>query len=104
MGTLPIHELLETLRQMLQTFRGAYIVLDALNECTDQEALFDLLTTTRSWKMESVCFLITSRDEPDIRNNLDPAEEKEVLLQESTVDEISLYRSEAAGIRICLLK
>ena len=86
-GTPPIDELLEVLRQMLQSFQRVYIVLDALDECIEQEELFDLLTTMRHWRMESLCILVTSRDEPDIRNGLNPAKEQEVLLQNPAVDE-----------------
>ena len=86
-GTPPSDELLEVLRQMLQSFQRVYIVLDALDECTEQEELFDLLTKMRLWHVESLCILVTSRDEPDIRNALNPTKEQEALLQNSSVDE-----------------
>lgn len=86
-STPPTEELLEVLRHMLQSFQRAYIVVDALDECTDQEELFDFLKTVRSWNMESLCVLVTSRDEPNIRNALDPEGTQEVALQNPAVDE-----------------
>lgn len=91
-GTPPSDELLEVLRQILQSFQRVYIVLDALDECIEQEELFDLLTTMRLWGMQSLCILVTSRDEPDIRYALNPTKEQEALLQNSAVDkDIVLY-------------
>lgn len=86
-GTPPTEELLGVLRHILQSFQRAYIVVDALDECTDQEELFDFLKTVRSWNMESLCVLVTSRDEPNIRNALNPERNQEVPLQNPAVDE-----------------
>ena len=85
--TPPTEELVDVLRHMLQSFQRAYIVVDALDECTDQEELFDFLKTARSWHMETLCVLVTSRDEPNIRNALNPDRNQEVSLQNPAVDE-----------------
>ena len=97
-STPPTDELLEVLRHMLQNFRRAYIVVDALDECRDQEELLEIIETVRSWKMESLCILVTSRDEPDIRNALALGRDQEVPLHNSEVDkDIALSIAETLG-------
>ena len=86
MGTPPIQEFLEVLRSMICTHGRVYIVLDALDECTDQEELFDLLNSVRDWKLECLSILATSRDEPDIRECVHPAPEQEIRLRNSAID------------------
>lgn len=97
-STPPTNELLEVLRYILQSFQRVYIVVDALDECTDQEELFDIIETVRSWRMDSLCILVTSRDEPNVRNALDLARDQEVPLQNSAVDkDITLSIAETLG-------
>ena len=86
MGTPPIQEFLEVLKTMLCTHSRVYIIVDALDECTDQEELFDLLISIRDWKLECLSILTTSRDEPDIRECVQPAPGQEIRLCNSTID------------------
>ena len=80
-GTPPPQELLQVLKGMLCKCNRAYIVVDALDECTDQDELFELLDSIRDWKLECLSLLVTSRDEPDIRECVDPTAEQEMLLE-----------------------
>ena len=86
MGTPPIQEFLDVLKSILCKHVRVYIVVDALDECTDQEELFDLLNSIRDWKLEGLSILITSRDEPDIRECVHPAPEQEIRLRNSAID------------------
>ena len=86
MGTPPIQEFSDVLKSILCEHNRVYIVVDALDECTDQEELFDLLNSIRDWELESLSILVTSRDEPDIRECLHPAPEQEIRLRNSAID------------------
>ena len=85
-GTPPIQEFLEVLKSMICKHHQIYIVLVALDECTDQEELFDLLNIIRDWKMECLSILVTSREEPDIRECVNPTPEQEIRLSNSAID------------------
>ena len=81
MGTPPIQEFLEVLKSILCTQSRVYIVVDALDECTDQEELFALVNSIRDWNLDCLSILVTSRDEPDIRECLHPAPGQEIDLR-----------------------
>ena len=96
MGTPPIQEFSNVLKSILCEHNRVYIVVDALDECTDQEELFDLLNSIRDWELESLSILVTSRDEPDIRECLHPAPEQEIRLRNSAIDnDLTLFIVEA---------
>ena len=86
MGTPPAQEFLGVLKSLISQCNRVYIVVDALDECTDQEDLFDLLNSIRDWELECLSILVTSRDEPDIRECVDPTAEQEILLNNSGID------------------
>lgn len=85
-GAPPAQEFLKVLKSMLFNQSRVYIVVDALDECTDQEELLDFLDSVREWKLASLSVLVTSRDEPDIRERLDPSAEQEISLKNSAID------------------
>ena len=86
MGTPPIQEFLDVLESILCEHNRVYIIVDALDECTDQEELFDLLTSIRDWRLECLSILVTSRDEQDIRECVHPAPKQEIRLRNSAID------------------
>ena len=95
MGTPPIQEFLDVLKSILCRHERVYIVVDALDECTDQEELFDLLKSIRDWKLECLSILVTSRDEPDIRECVLPTPKQEIRLQNSAIDnDVRLFIAE----------
>lgn len=68
------------------------MIMDALDECEDQEELFDLLNAIRDWKLDCLSILVTSRDEPDIRECMDTTANQEILLNNSAIiDDIRLF-------------
>lgn len=86
--------LLDVLRQMIQDFPTSFIVLDALDECTDREELLPILETIAGWQLESLHVIVTSRNEADIRASMDchVVQDDMVCLQSKVVDrDISSY-------------
>ena len=62
--------LLETLRQMMTSIGDIYIVIDALDECTEREELLTDLESVASWEDVNLHMLTTSRRETDIEEVL----------------------------------
>ena len=60
-------ELTRLLKGTLECLPPTYIILDALDECTDRECLLPLLKDLRTWSGMNVHFLVTSREEEDIK-------------------------------------
>ena len=70
-GRQPTSEvLLETLRRMMESFGDIYVVIDALDECTEREQLLAGLEEMASWEDVSLHLLATSRRETDIEESL----------------------------------
>lgn len=89
-----LHALLEVTQQMILDCTHAYVVLDALDECTQRPDLMSLLETIVGWQLTSLHLLMTSRKERDIESCLETYmdEENTICLQSKLVDEdILLY-------------
>jgi hypothetical protein len=84
-----LHALLEVTPQMMQQFTHVYIVLDALDECTQRPELMDVLETVAGWQLDNIHLLMTSRKERDIESSLENhvREEDTICLQRDVVDE-----------------
>ena len=90
-----INELTGLLRKMLESLPCTYLLLDALDECTDREELLCLLKNLKIWAQTNVCILVTSREEKDIRDALNEAATKSISIRGSGVDaDISKYIDE----------
>jgi Cdc6-like AAA superfamily ATPase len=63
--------LTEVLRQIIQEYPQAYIILDALDECSERTDLTDTLETMAGWQLQNLHVLVTSRRERDIENSLE---------------------------------
>jgi Cdc6-like AAA superfamily ATPase len=86
--------LMIVLQQMLQEFPQSYVVLDALDECTDRGELMRILEQMAGWQLETLRVLITSRKERDIESSLENIVNGEyiICLQSQVVDkDIQLY-------------
>ena len=86
--------LLKAAPQIIQQFTHVYIVLDALDECTQRSELMDLLGTIAGWQLDSVHLLMTSRRERSIETFFEShvGEEGTIYLQGDVVDkDISRY-------------
>jgi hypothetical protein len=84
-----LHALLEVTRQAMQEFTQVYVVLDALDECTQRLELMDMLETVAGWQLDNLQLLMTSRKERDIERSLEGyvEEENAVCLQRDVVDQ-----------------
>jgi hypothetical protein len=65
-----LHVLLEIIPQVIQQFTHVYIVLDALDECTQRQELMGMLGSVDGWQLNMVHLLMTSRKERDIESSL----------------------------------
>jgi hypothetical protein len=84
-----VHALLEAMQQAAQVFTQVYVVLDALDECTQRSELMDVLEEVAGWKLDNLHLLMTSRKERDIESSLESyVEERDtVCLQRDVVDQ-----------------
>ncbi|KAH7065082.1 hypothetical protein B0J12DRAFT_24715 [Macrophomina phaseolina] len=64
------HALMEVVHQTMQEFPHVYIVLDALDECSERGELADILETIAAWQLQNLHVLVTSRKERDIESSL----------------------------------
>ncbi|KAF2734854.1 hypothetical protein EJ04DRAFT_563839 [Polyplosphaeria fusca] len=82
------HTLIEALRSMVQELPTIYIVLDALDECTQRDELMQLLEAMAGWQLQNLHLLVTSRRERDIEMSLKSFvdERSRVCLQSTLVD------------------
>jgi ankyrin repeat domain-containing protein 50 len=88
-GVPPIPVLTAHLRQLIQRFHQVYLMIDAVDESpkhTWREGVLDVLECLRQWSFESLHLLVTSRDEPDIRERLHPSPVEDVSLKNTEVD------------------
>jgi hypothetical protein len=83
------HELVKIVPHVLQQFTHVYVVLDALDECTQRLELMEMLETVVGYQLDNVHLLMTSRRERDIEMSLESyiQEENSVCLQKDVVDE-----------------
>lgn len=81
-----IEDMTTILHQMLKIFNAAYILLDALDECTDREDLLEFIEALVGWNMKSLHILTTSRKENDIAKSLEPLRACQLCIQSALVD------------------
>jgi hypothetical protein len=83
-----LHALLGVLPQVMQQFTHVYVVLDALDECTQRPELMDVLETVAGWQPDNMHLLMTSRKERDIERSLESyiKEKDSICLQRDVVD------------------
>jgi hypothetical protein len=81
--------LLESLKEMMLEFPEVFILIEALDECTQRRELMDMLETVAGWQLDNLHLLMTSRKERDIVISLEGYVEEEdtVCLQRDTVDQ-----------------
>ncbi|RDW60559.1 hypothetical protein BP6252_11942 [Coleophoma cylindrospora] len=69
--------LMHLLRQLVDSFGETYLVLDALDECTEREMLLELIDEFHSWNLKALHVMVTSRKEVDIEDGLEHLLEKD---------------------------
>jgi hypothetical protein len=88
-GTPPAQALLDCLHQLVAKFDDVYIVLDALDESPrhkHREDVLQALEDMRGWPGPELHLLVTSRDEQDIREYLDPSDDQVVSMKNDLID------------------
>jgi hypothetical protein len=80
--------LLEVMHYMVQEFPQSYIVLDALDECTNRTELMNILERIAGWKLEGSHLLVASRKERDIESSVETIVDTQntICLQSELVD------------------
>ena len=91
----PTPVLIEYFRRLISRFRHVYIFLDALDECprdTSREHVLYTVETVRSWNLQSLHLLITSRDESDICEFLNLPDIMQVKMKNNGIEkDIATY-------------
>jgi ankyrin repeat domain-containing protein 50 len=84
--------LMKLLQEILAGFRHAYIVLDAIDECGEEDKLLSTIEEITNWELKNVHILATSRPHPVIKDRLSSRVSDAVDLQSALVDaDIRLY-------------
>jgi hypothetical protein len=78
--------LMVTLEHIIGGFEHVYVVLDALDECRDQEQLLALVEEIVDWKIGKLHLLVTSRTERDIADCIGPLVTAKINLDSTVVD------------------
>ena len=86
---------MKTLKSVIECFNlHVYLMIDALDECSDQTDLLMVLAEIAGWKLDNLHVLATSRREPNIEKHLTPIVSSIVSLDSDLVDaDIRLYLS-----------
>lgn len=66
-----LHALLGVLRQMIMEFPQVFILIEALDECTQLPELMDMLVTVAGWQLQNLHLLMTSRARWEIASSLE---------------------------------
>lgn len=80
------------LEKILRRGPNTFLVIDALDECTQREELLGLLKNICSWKLPKVKILTTSRSERDIEEVLSTLSTCTICIQSAKIEsDIRLY-------------
>jgi len=85
----PDEALMDCLHQLTRAFEDVYIVLDALDESPQDKYRGDVLQALvdlRAWSEPGLHLLVTSRDEPDIRDELGASQDEIISMKNDSVD------------------
>jgi hypothetical protein len=86
--------LINVLQSVIKDFPHTYILLDALDECTQRGELMEMLETIVRWKIPNLHLVVTSRREHEIETSLVEFvySPNQICLQSAVVDkDIQLY-------------
>ena len=80
------------LRKIISNKESTYIVIDALDECTDREDLLTFICDLIGFKLKGLRVVAASRRERDIEEQLRPITDFEIDIQSAVVDnDIRIY-------------
>ena len=87
-----LEALQRTLLLILDNFRDTYVIVDALDECSDRIKVLDWIKEITGWKVGKLHFLVTSRQERDIEIRLLSLQPLSICLEGEFVDlDIAMY-------------
>jgi hypothetical protein len=75
----------QTLYMFIPEFETVYIVVDALDECSDHEGLMGWLEKVHGWQSDRIHILATSRQLPEIEDVIVDCATAAVCLQDSNL-------------------
>jgi hypothetical protein len=92
-GSQPsVQSLQSVLLTILEAFDDVYIILDALDECTERKDLLNWIKQMTSWKRSKLHLLNTSRPEEDIAKHLRLLDPDHVYIKQDLVThDIEIY-------------
>lgn len=82
----PVQVLLDSLKHLLIRFNKCYLLLDALDESPrdrSREGVLGAIQQIRSWSISSIHLLVTSRNEIDIHESLQPSQAEDLSMRNS---------------------
>jgi len=88
-GIPPAIVLTVHLRHLVRKFDQVYILFDALDESPrygQRDQVLNTIETMRKWLLPGLHLLVTSRDEPDIRESLSPVGNEEVTMKNAEIN------------------
>lgn len=88
-GIPPVRALLDSLQNVLGRFYEVFILLDALDGSPQDHKREDVLReieTIREWNLPGLHLLVTSRNEHDINESLDPSDGEALTTKNSGID------------------
>lgn len=88
-GIPPAIVLTVHLRHLVRKFDQVYILFDALDESPrygQRDQVLNTIETMRKWLLPGLHLLVTSRDEPDIRESLSPVGNEEVIMKNAEIN------------------
>jgi len=87
--------LVEAFRELLRTFKGVYIVLDALDESSECKDVLRFIENVQDWSLSQVHLLITSRQWTEIEESFEIIIPDRICLQDSKINQdIVIYIEE----------
>ena len=79
-------KLQEALRQLISGFDTTYILIDALDECSDWEEILEFIETLHKWDLWQCHLLVTSRKEQQIVELIMAMKPMEVDMSQMPID------------------
>ena len=91
----PTQELISTLNAVFESFQQVFLVVDALDECSDQASLFQWIDVVKQLLHDHLHLLVLSRRERYLEERLDHMSWKQCSLANAQMDaDISTYVSD----------
>ena len=85
----PYQDLLSALRETMDSFEHVYVIVDAIDECpygSPREEVCKALTAMEKWDMPQLHLLVTSRNEVDIRKQIEPFSQQQLSIQNEALN------------------